>query len=315
MGLEFVDGSFKAKMLKDSISEDGIRLTTMEVTYPRIVLAEFNTHRTKSRNSASSRAIPVEKQIKKILENPFLPFYWGKNQKGMQADQELSISEQTEATKEWLEARDDMVRHAQKLLEIGVHKQITNRLLEPFMWHTVICTASEWENFFALRCHKDAQPEIRKISELMRELYQNHTPDLAGEGYWHLPLVYTAHGQLVNPTDFDDAEIIAKETETHWMEVLKKVSAGRCARVSYLTHDGRRDLRADIELCDRLRTSGHMSPLEHVARPLTWYEAHCIKPSPDRKRHPGTVFSGNFRGWQQFRKEIPNEENFAKVLM
>ena len=150
--------SYSAKVLADSISPDGVRLTTMEVTFPRIVLAEFNTHRMFSRNSASSRAIPVEKMIQRVLDDPFSPVWWGKNQSGMQAAEELSGEALRLARQHWLDARDFAISCVRlfQAPEISLHKQIANRLLEPFLWHTVVVTATEWENFFALRCHKDA---------------------------------------------------------------------------------------------------------------------------------------------------------------
>jgi thymidylate synthase ThyX len=251
----------------------------MQVTFPRIVLAEFNTHRMFSRNSASSRAIPVEKQIKRVMEDPFIPVYWGKNQKGMSADEELGPMHQQAAERAWLMQRDNAVRVAQLMLESGVHKQITNRLLEPFMWHTVIVTATEWENFFTLRCHKDAQPEIRVIAEMMRAAYATPRCRNLTYGEWHLPLV----------SEFDLSNSV--NDPMYWV----KVSAGRCARVSYLTHDGKRDPEADIALCDRLVASGHMSPMEHQAKPRFLLQVE---------------FCGNFRGWTQFRKTIPGEEVF-----
>ncbi len=131
--------SYQAKVIADSVAKHtGLRLTTLEVTFPRIVLSEFNTHRVFSRNSASSRAIPVSKQIDKVMDDPFVPIYWGKNQKGMSADQELTPEEQEVAIDYWLNARDQAVAHARDMSHYGVHKQLTNRLLEPFMWQTCI---------------------------------------------------------------------------------------------------------------------------------------------------------------------------------
>lgn len=290
------DNGYRAKMLCDSISPDGIRLTTMEVTFPRIVLAEFNTHRMFSRNSASSRAIPVEKQLKK-LENPFVPIYWGKNQKGMQADQELESGDKQAAEARWRQACLAAMSAAQDLLKLGIHKQITNRLLEPFMWHTVICTATEWNNFFALRRHKDAQPEIKKIADLMWELLYDNSPNAINYSDWHLP--------LIDPNEVFDLEVNGLD--------VKMVSIGRCARVSYLTHDGIRDPKADIKLCEDLKRNGHMSPLEHVARPMTQEEIKFWSKydySQDRLLHE--PFCGNFKGWIQFRKEIPHEADFSQ---
>lgn len=276
---------YSAKIIADSVSRHGQRLTTMEVVFPRMVLAEFNTHRVFSRNSASSRAIPVEKQLRKIKEQPFVPEYWGANQSGMQAEAELIAEAKDAALDEWLAARDSAVAHVEKLLAIGLHKQLANRILEPFMWHTVIVTATEWSNYFALRANEMAQPEIRKVSELMQAAYEASTPKQLSDDEWHLPLIQAEEYDGVFEKS-DDARMI---------------SAARCARVSYLTHEGKRDLSADIVLYDRLTSGGHMSPLEHVARPLTKDELSEGE------------FRGNFRGWMQLRKLVPNEDDYAKV--
>jgi thymidylate synthase ThyX len=280
---------YEAKILLDSISPDGARLTTMEVTLPRIVLAEFNTHRRFSRNSASSRAIPVAKMLARVIEDPFIPTYWGKNEKGMQASEELDETAKAEAIHQWLIARDNAVKSVRHLaVNLDVHKQTANRILEPWLWHTIIVTATEWENFFALRCNKHAQPEIQIPARMMRDLYRSSTPRQFEYTAWHMPL--TTEQEINEWCDAQgDAYDAAAATE-YW----KKVSAGRCARVSYLTHDGKRDPQADVELCERLMKSGHMSPLEHVARPAR----EGMKPY------------GNFDGWVQFRKEIPTEAIF-----
>lgn len=307
LGVE-VAMAYKAKILCDSLSPAGVRLTTFEVTFPRIVLAEFNTHRTFSRNSASSRAIPVEKMLKKVKEDPFIPIYWGKNQKGMQAEQELTEEEQKDTQYQWLAARDEVIFRVEELLLIGAHKQIANRLLEPWLWHTVLVTATEWDNFWGLRCNKDAQPEIRKIADMMKELYDAGVPKQLKEGQWHLPLI-------------GEEEVWSSDGITFFgLEDIIKVCVGRCCRVSYLTHDGKRDPRADVDLCEKLLKSGHMSPFEHAARPMTLNDAqeivmHQLKtcgtfpPSVD----PKNVFCGNFRGWVQARKHIQDEHNFSLV--
>lgn len=300
--------AYSAKILADSLSPDGVRLTTFEVTFPRIVLAEFNTHRMFSRNSASSRAIPVEKMLQKVHNDPFLPIYWGKNQKGMQAEQELTDDEQLAAADLWLHARDKAIDSAQTMLETGIHKQITNRLLEPFLWHTVIVTATEWDNFWGLRCNKDAQPEICKIAEMMKELYDANLPKELNYGQWHLPLV---HAEEAWPSD---------GITFFGLEDIIKVCIGRCCRVSYLTHNGERDPRADIELCDKLLKSGHMSPFEHAARPMTCDDAHQmlriisgVVGIDKLDLNVSQMFCGNFRGWVQSRKLIRNEDNFTKA--
>lgn len=291
---------FAAKIICDSVSPHGVRLTTFEVTMPRIVLAEFNTHRMFSRNSASSRAIPVEKMIRRLYEDPYVPTSWGKNQKGMQADEELSEPDQALARSYWLGARDEAVSMARKLLGLGVHKQLTNRLLEPFMWHTAIVTATEWSNFFHLRNHPMAHPDIQVPAKMMQELYEAGSPRLVREGEWHLPLVF----------DDDRTELLGDRELAEFygaypVEELIKISAARCARVSYLTHDGRRDVKEDLGLYGKLVQPGHMSPLEHPARPMLHEEIVANRRLGD---HGGLIpFLGNFRGWVQHRKEIPYE--------
>ena len=292
--------SYNVRVLKDSITHNEVRLTTLEVTLPRIILAEFNTHRVFSRNSASSRAIPVEKMLKRVKEDPFIPIYWGKNQKGMQADQELihdgmSKKEQNQMlrklTNTWLKARDKAVKQATDLMNLGVHKQITNRLLEPFLWHTIIVTSTEWSNWDALRMHKDAQPEIRRAAVMMHDVRKVSTPKLLNDNEWHLPLVPELEEDKIHNINWD-----------FW----KKVSSGRCARVSHLTHDGRRDLQADVDLASHLQASGHMSPFEHVARPMNTLEASYHKSISNS-------FCGNFRGWVQYRKELPFENDYQAI--
>jgi len=300
---------FAAKVLADSVSPTGHRLTTLEATFPRFVLAEFNTHRVFSRNSASSRAIPVAKQLRRLLDDPYVPIEFGSNQPGMQAGPALTGAARDAAEAEWLAARDDAVRHVLGLIAspenvadyddlracleaaqdqlkepptdwLNVHKQVANRLLEPFMWHTVIVSATTWDNFFNLRCHPDAQPEIRLIAKKMREALERSVPTRLEPDEWHLPLV----GE-------------AEREEAGSAEELAKISIGRCARVSYLTHAGTRDLSADVALYDRLAESGHMSPMEHVARPMTAAELQ------------ESEWSGNFQGWIAYRKLIPGESN------
>jgi thymidylate synthase ThyX len=304
--------SYEAKVLADSISPDGVRLTTLQVTFPRIVLAEMNTHRMLSRNSASSRAIPVEKRIKMIEEDPFIPEQFGKNQKGMQAEELLEEDADMAARNEWKAACKQAIQSARNLSGINVHKQLANRLLEPFAWHTVICSATEWENFFNLRCNPDAQPEIRKAAELMRDAMVAGTPTPLSYGEWHLPLVekfeFLENAVPDNPLQepLGRAGLLGQ---------LCKISIARCARVSYLTHEGKRDPQADLDLYERLATSGHMSPLEHVARPMTDEDisSNRFKITGCQQGNPGpyACFIGNFRGWVSYRKLVPGEEDIV----
>lgn len=242
--------------------------------------SEFMTHRMFSRNSASSRAIPIEKMIKMVQTNPAMPVFWGKNKKGMSADAQLDDISRCKSL--WLKGRDRAVLTAKAMLDAGLHKQITNRVLEPWLWHTVICTATEWSNFFALRDHEDAQPEIAHLARLMREAQSKSIPET---NEIHLPYIVDE--------DYSDA---VDFSETDLVESLFKVSSARCARVSYLTHDGKREISKDLELFDKLVTGsghGHWSPMEHPALAID--------------EMTEMDWSGNFRGWMQYRKTFKGE--------
>ena len=257
-------------VVADSLSPSGARVTTVQATMHRFVLAELNTHRVFSRNSASSRAVPVARQIDGVMEDPAVPVEFGSKRAGMQAGPALTGNAHDEALATWLHARDAAVEAARRLAELGVHKQVTNRLLEPFMWHTVIVTATDWDGFWSQRCSPLAQPEIRLAAEAMRAAIESSTAAYVDADEWHLPYI----------TDIDRSEVTDIET-------LRRVSAARCGRVSYLNHDGRRDLDDDLRLFEKLVTArpAHASPLEHVA-------------TPTRSGHPTT---GNLRGWTQLR--------------
>lgn len=329
--------NFNARILKDSVSPDGQRLTTMEVTIPRIILSEYNTHRMLSRNSASSRAIPTWKQLVKVLETPYIPTKFGIDQPGMQASRDLSgVSHEAAVANVFLKRdraiigaledlfgarkvretfgyarlqsimlggfsgddeqvvrtliqdyRDIQARikenpeYGEELQREGylrIHKQTLNRYLEPFLWQTIITSATDWDNLFNLRAHPDAQEDIAIPVRMMRDELRKSTPSLVGWGQWHLPLIQE-----------DELDLVNKDN----IEMWKKVSAGRCARVTHLTHDGVRDLDKDISLCESLTKNWHMSPLEHVATPYS-----------------GNANTGNFRGWLQFRKEQVSEDVF-----
>jgi hypothetical protein len=301
--------SYLVKILKDSKGPNGVRLITWELTFPRFVLAEFNTHRLFSRNAASSRAIPIAKQIKAVLKDPVIPKFWGKNKPGMQADEELTGWHLWFIKQLWLKGRYLVVLLAWLCYKLGLHKQLANRLLEPYLFITVIMTSTELANWFRLRDHKAAQPEIAWVAHEMNIQQAASVPEELSEGTWHLPLV----------DDDQDWDALDKLYPDAWgaerQHLMCKVSAGRCARVSYLTHDGKRDLNEDIKLADRLMASGHWSPFEHVAR------ARCLSLLRDEydragnrftlEKNSADVWSGNLRGWLQFRETV--DTNFTVV--
>lgn len=304
---------YECKILADSIAPGNpYRLTTFQIQFPRFILAELNTHRMFSRNSASSRAIPIRKQIQKIRKEPFVPLGFGRAQKGMQSGANLTGAKAWLARQTWLKARYAAIGAAWLLDKLNVHKQFANRLLEPWGWQTAIVSSTEWENFFALRANENAQPEFRKIAEMMMDARIMNMPQSLFEDEWHLP--------LVDPDEIRYAAIVGTMSVAAVYDYWTKVSIGRCARVSYLTHDGKRDPDADIELHDRLKANGHLSPFEHVARPFTeeeWEIVNALRLAATphtpfaTELARGASYVGNFSGWWQARQDIPNQWNFA----
>lgn len=261
------------EIVADSNSKAGIRLTTFSLKYPRIIHGELMTHRVFSRNSSSSRAVPVSKMIKEIEDDPFIPEVFLKNQKGMQAVE--PIQNQLTARVEWLNGRDAAVRTAKNLLSLNIHKEYVNRVLEPFSFISVVLTATDFNNWFALRYHPHAQPEIQELAKLMWEKYSSASPKFLSEGEWHLPYVH-------------EHELSSLPIETN-----KIRSVARCARVSYKTHEGKEpSYQEDYNLFTKLvgSTPVHASPAEHQA---------MATGDPNIK-------SGNFKGWIQYRQTLPN---------
>jgi len=278
-----------AEIIADSKNSKGNRLTTFVLTFPRIVLAEFNTHRAISRNSASSRAIPFKKMLQQVQENPFIPIAWQADHSGMQGSEYLG--NWGELQDYWLQARDEAVRAASNLNFCGLTKQLCNRLLEPFMYHKVIATGTEWENFFALRAHLQAEIHIADLAEKMLLAYNESTPKLLQPGEWHIPF----------GDKFDEIKILsvvdnynqleAEEQELLLQRTKVKIATARCARVSYNNFEGKDDYEADLKLHDILSSSGHWSPFEHCA---------VVPDTP-------SVFGGNFQGFTQYRKTFKGE--------
>lgn len=238
-----------AKIVADSINVSirDKRITSFVLTYPRFIHSELMTHRMFSRNAASSRAVPISKFIEDVLTDPALPIHWGANQKGMQADNEVDEATKIKAMQIWNEARDSAVNHAKKLNELGIHKQVTNRLMEPFFHITTLVTATEYDNFFKLRAHSAAQPEIRDLAYKMQDAMHHSIPVKKEMGEWHIP--------------FGD-----KFSDGLSLEEKLKVATARAARVSYKTFDGEINYNKDYTLHDQLLSEGHYSPFEHCAK-------------------------------------------------
>lgn len=289
--------SISASIIADSINPKGRRLTSFIVRFPRMVLAELNTHRAFSRNSASSRAIPFKKMLEMVQNDPFIPLRFQKDHSGMQGTEYFEGEEHEQCVRDWLAARDSAVAAATSF-KLPVTKQLRNRILEAFMWHTVIVTATDYENFFALRAHGDAEIHIAELARQMLEAYNASEPKSLKPGEWHIPFgdkidrdrllkVHCAHHGIDQKSKIDEFVLALTFPES-----LLKVSVARCARISYLNFEGKDDYAADIKLCDRLfgATPRHLSPTEHVAQ--------CLD-SEER--------IGNFCGWRQYRHTFPDE--------
>lgn len=317
--------SATAKMICDSMFRRS-RLCSVEVEFPRPYLAEFNTHARFSRNSASSRAMPTLKRLITVLKRPYVPNSFGTNKAGMQAGEFLSGSDQEKAVANWLVGRDiaviqafylagghDEIMQAAKKAGMekegtclceqttelvkkyefskflfqqdrGLHKQHANRVIEPYSFHTVITTATHWRNFFGLRNSNKAQPEANDFGIVIARAIMNSTPVELEIGQWHLPYI-----------SMEDREEEPDQTILAW------ASAGKCARTSYLTHDGVRALGKDLELANDLKGSGHMSPLQHPTRPR-------------EDGDPDGSWGNYGHVWTQLRKTIPNEGDFTKLV-
>jgi thymidylate synthase ThyX len=290
---------YEAKMILDSVGPNGARLTTMELTYPRFIHAELMTHRMFSRNSASSRAIPTKVLLKRIEEDPALPVFWGKNQSGMSAREELENDALSTAQENWRQMCDDMIYGAQVLNDIGLHKQIANRVVEPWMFITVIVTATEWSNAWALRIDPAAQPEFCHVMTLAKKAYDLSTPRRCISGEWHMPYV----------TGYDELDLREQYTSIQ----LNRISIGRCAAVSYLNQQRQSDPDGDLVRSMKLEDCGHMSPFEHVAQAMTVerWESYAKELAKDWITNRIPV--GNLWGWGQYRKTLADEHDFRLI--
>ena len=311
-------GDISAEVVADSISPEGKRITTYVLEYPRFIHSEFMTHRMFSRNAASSRAIPVTKVIEHIHYNSAEPIHWGKNQAGMQAKEELEQPNKIRVQQAWAESKFNAIDTASKMSDEGAHKQIVNRILEPFQMIRVVCTATEYDNFFYLRYHADAQPEIAELARVMWEVREQSKPELLYPDEWHTPFV--EHCRVDGELKYFISEVNGLQYLT--LEEALKISASCSAQVSYRKADT--SLEKALSIYDKLITMKpcHASPLEHQATPMdmhSWefesYElgdvldegtTHC-----DRN---GKLWSGNFKQWIQYRQLIPDNvcNNFVK---
>lgn len=271
-----------AKIIQHSRSHARVDIVTFELEYPRFIHGELMTHRVFSRNAASSRAIPISKMIEQVRDNPAKPIHWGKNQAGMQASHE--VDDRSSAELSWLFAAADAARNAEIMASYGVHKQVVNRILEPFQTMKTVVTATEFANFFELRCHKDAQPEIQDLANKMREALRLSKPTMLDVGEWHVPYV----DRLIDPLS-GKIRYYSNDVELSVEDALK-ISTSCCAQVSYRLLDDSLEKARNIysKLVDSKPM--HASPFEHQAE--AQLSSYSIR---------------NFRGWKQYRDFIEEE--------
>ena len=278
-----------AQVIKHSVTEWGQEIVTFELEYPRIVHSEALTHRVVSRNSSSSRAIPVMTMIKSIWNNTAGPVHWGKNQAGMAAKEALTGWRLAAAKGIWGFAAKTNCVFSFLLSKVGAHKQISNRITEPFSFIKIVATATSWDNFFALRNHEAAQPEIQDLARKMQEVYRLSIPKVLKEGEWHLPYVDSQEGM----------------TEDQAL----KLSTSLCAQTSYRKSDESNEKAAKIYGLLIDSNPIHFSPCEHQATPFS--DQSSIFFTHEDKL--GRLWSGNFCGWGQYRQKIQNEKNLEPM--
>jgi hypothetical protein len=270
-----------AKIVADSINRSGNRLSTFQVRIPKWLLAELNTHRQLSRNYSSSRAVPA-KTCRKLSD--YSPINWGKNQSGMQGAEELEGFNLLLAKFGWEMGRVG-AKLSHRILEAsGLHKQYTNRVLEPYTWADGVLSGTEWENFLMLRCDADAQPDIMVLANQIRELLKSNKPKMVEDGEWHLPFI-----------DLNNQAELKELVHKNYSPLL--ISAARVARVSY-GYGNSFDLDKDYKRGNMLLDARipHISPFEMVAI-------------------AGSGGSGNYQGWRQLRKDLEEQPVLTKHLL
>jgi thymidylate synthase ThyX len=296
-------------------------LVTMRWRYPRIIHGEIMTHRVFSRNARSSRAVPVKTMLNEVRNTPFVPWHWGKNQKGMQAGENLSKDQIELAEYIWDCARLDAIGRVEALTNLGLHKQIPNRLLEPFSWIDTLITANDWDNFLWLRDHGDAEPHLQDLARLVKQALDEMDVQELKPGEWHTPYVdkgessHIFHHLAINRITRDRPN--RKEVE----RVINQISAARCARMSYRPFDGDASYERELERYESLVTADrvHASPTEHQATPderesyyICGVDENKLVITDNADLHCGWQnphLHGNLPGWIQFRKTIPGEHH------
>lgn len=325
-----------AKVIADSISPSGQRITTLEIEYPRFILAELNTHKMLEKNSSSSRAIPIIRMIEQVLENGAIPLYWGKTKSGMQADGELDVHNKQYSKDAWEIARDEAISSVECLSEYGLHKQTANRLLEPFQMMKTVITGTDWDNFFNLRIHPDAQPEFCMLAYKMYVAMKESVPTPLKAGEWHLPYVDSSYElseegfPILGTLRYHTGEVGTDSFKYLTLEEAQRISASCCAQTSYRKSDD--SLEKADKIFDMLIKADvlHASPFGHLATPVSpthreWdletlhsvglWEEKCVnvpeipfswEKGITHMNRSGVFCSGNLTGWISYRHLIPN---------
>lgn len=302
-------GNIVARIVADSVNKSGNRITTFELEYHRFIHSELMTHRLFSRNAMSSRAVPISKMIEQVRNSPATPIHWGKNQAGMQA--KVECEDKDWHKQQWFNAAEFAANVAENMshpenIQFGhtvAHKQIVNRLLEPFQMMKTVLTATEFDNFFWLRCDPDAQPEIQELANCMFEAMKQSQPELLESKQWHTPYVeHIFKGGKFESYCLTDEEdnVIKLLTE----EEAKAISASCCAQVSYRTLNNTYEKAMDIYSKLASGRKVHASPFEHVATPMSDSPSH--ENGVTHKDNVGNYWSGNFKGWIQLRQILDN---------
>jgi len=276
-------------ILASASNTGSLPIYTIRMRYPRPIHGEIMTHRVFGRNARSSRAVPVLTMLNEVQNTPYVPWHWLKNKRGMQGTERLTPEEEQKAIQIWLTARDRAVESVIELFDpdgLNIHKQNPNRLLEPFSWIDTLITATQWQNFLWLRQHHAAEPHLQDLANLVADAMQYCTVQHLEFGEWHLPY------------------ISEEEKRLYHTDVLKKLSAARCARISYKPFNGESSVVAELDRYNLLVTDErvHASPLEHQASPDRYDPDY-----PNTQQWEALAFHGNLTGWIQARKLVPNE--------
>ncbi len=300
--------NISAAVVCDSVNANGVRMTTLELEYPRFILAELNTHRMLSKNSASSRAIPAQRMREFIKQQPATPTSWGRNQSGMSASTELDSETAEICQRLWQTALHTQCAYHSQLEYHQLHKQVANRLLEPWQMVKSVVSGTEWANLLYLRDHADAQPEFAELAKCIRSCINTSSPQLLLPGEWHLPYVDVVPGDNIRLQYCSNGEVIPLET-------ARMISASCCAQVSYRRTDT--SIAKAQQIFYKLIESDppHCSPVEHQATPMQNPHGRGSYATNNTHWESGVthmdaqcqLWSGNLRGWVQFRKLLPRE--------